>query len=71
MLNDMIGIHGIGFECPVCGRFHSGPLELWWCPYCGQTFSQKAVQDLNKLTNRVDIIEQILQQYEMDLNEDL
>ncbi len=39
MLNDMIGIHGIGFECPVCGRFHAGPLELWWCPYCGQTFS--------------------------------
>ena len=34
MLNELI----IGrMQCPVCGRYLFGDLNLWWCPFCGTT----------------------------------
>ena len=41
MLNDLIMYIG---QCPICGRYYHGPLENWWCPYCGPSMSLKAIQ---------------------------
>ena len=57
MLNEMISYM---YRCPVCGRYHDGPLDKWWCPYCGPTLDTLTIQKLEKLTNRVDIIEALI-----------
>lgn len=64
MLNEMINFCG---KCPVCGRYHHGPLEYWWCPYCGTSADSIKLQ---KLTKRVDIIEAFIKWYEINDMED-
>lgn len=54
MLNEMIGDFG---PCPICGRYYHGPMNGWWCPLCGPTVNMKLVKQIEKLTNRVDLIE--------------
>ena len=41
MLNEIIAIIG---RCPVCGRYFHGPMDYWWCPYCGPSISSKAME---------------------------
>ena len=59
MLNEMLYILD---KCPVCGRYHRGPLPGWWCPYCGPSLDSIK---LKELTNRVDIIEAFVKWYDM------
>jgi len=28
------------YRCPVCGRVFHHPMTGWWCPLCGEEFSQ-------------------------------
>lgn len=67
MLDEMIRIAG---KCPVCGRYYHGPMEYWWCPYCGDNTGHKTMRELKALGNRVEIIEAFIKWYEMqDMNE--
>lgn len=63
MLNDLIMYIG---QCPVCGRYYHGPLENWWCPYCGPSMSLKAIQQIENLTNRVEALEALVNQTSED-----
>ena len=55
MLNDLIGVY---LQCPICGRYHRGPLEYWWCPYCGSNLQQQ----INNLEKRIENLEEYLQE---------
>lgn len=36
MLQELFGM----YRCPVCGRVFRHSMEGWWCPLCGEEFSQ-------------------------------
>ena len=54
MLNEMLSYM---WKCPVCGRYHNGPLERWWCPYCGPTLNTVSIEKIKDIINRLDIVE--------------
>ena len=59
MLNEMIGNR---YECPVCGRYHNGPMDQWWCDYCGPSLTTLALTQLDNLAQRMTIIEERVDQ---------
>lgn len=63
MLNEMIGDY-CG-QCPVCGRYHHGPLNYWWCPYCGPSLSTTTLKKIEILSNKVDLIEAFIKWHEI------
>ena len=66
MLNEIIAIIG---RCPVCGRYFHGPMDYWWCPYCGPSISSKAMEQIEQLNNRVEILERTVEEYKNQENE--
>lgn len=61
MLNELIEYSRAG-NCPVCGRYGSSePWEEYWCPYCGPDNGTLALRQINKITNRLDLIERFIQ----------
>lgn len=50
------------FRCPVCGREdYRHPLSAYWCPFCGGGDNMKLKIQLNKLSHKVEIIENLLE----------
>ena len=35
MLQELFGL----YRCPVCGRTFHHPMNGWWCPLCGASFT--------------------------------
>lgn len=65
MLNEMIGANCYcedTWPCPVCGRYIRGYWDEYWCPYCGPNLSSLNYKQLIEITNRVDIIEKLLEE---------
>ncbi len=51
MLNEMLGAACCcGMECPVCGRYYHGPMNGWWCPYCGPSLSTITLKKIEKIS---------------------
>ena len=66
MLNEMINPYGLNCvkgpkPCPVCGRYHYRPLEGYWCPYCGTGLTKEMREQLRSLSDRIAILEQLLE----------
>ncbi len=69
MLNEMIMYMR---TCPVCGRYESYCNDpTWWCSYCGPTLSQKAYKEIEKLTTRIEKLENSSQIIEIEKIENL
>lgn len=58
MLNEMLALSC----CPVCGREDfRHPLSVYWCPFCGGGDNMKLKIQINKLNDRLQIIENNLE----------
>ncbi len=60
MLNELLILRSSA--CPLCGRY-TGPMprDNYWCPYCGTSLNTLALNQLNELIERVDALEETLQ----------
>lgn len=55
MLNELINVYNNC--CPVCGRYHNGPMDYWWCDYCGPTLDTITINKVNDILARLIAIE--------------
>ena len=63
----MIGYFG---ECPICGRIYHGPKAGWWCPLCGPTIDLQTLKKIERISNKVDLIEAFIKWQKINELED-